>query len=185
MNWSVQKRVQMQLRKNVMILSCAAVLLAGCADMQNQWSEWNSAPSVKPVATEPDIVTVKLAQAADKASKALDTIANIDQQKNPSVAPIPDDYANASPNMMQPVSIRWSGPIEQIARVLAERAGLRFRVKGRQPAVPLVVNVDAYQEPILHILRDIGLQAGNRADLAIDSNNGVVEVRYAAADLSR
>jgi defect-in-organelle-trafficking protein DotD len=101
------------------------------------------------------------------------------------VPPVPDDYANASPNMMQPVSIRWSGPIEQIARVLAERAGLRFRVKGRQPAAPLIVNVDAYQEPVLHVLRDIGLQAGTRADLAIDSNDGVVEVRYAAADLSR
>jgi len=28
------------------------------------------------------------------------------------------------------------------------------------------------------------LQAGTRADLAIDSNEGVVEVRYAAADFS-
>jgi hypothetical protein len=39
--------------------------------------------SITPVATEPDIVTVKLAQAADKASQALDTIAAIDQQRNP------------------------------------------------------------------------------------------------------
>jgi defect-in-organelle-trafficking protein DotD len=87
--------------------------------------------------------------------------------------------------MMQPVSLRWSGPIEQVTRTLAERAGLRFRVKGRQPAAPLVVNIDAYQQPILHVLRDVGLQAGTRADLSIDQNEGVVEVRYAAADQSR
>jgi defect-in-organelle-trafficking protein DotD len=154
--------------------------------LQNEWdSLFSSSNNVRPVATEPDIVSVKLAQAADKASKSLDSIAAIEQQKNPTIPPIPDDYANASPNMMQPVSLRWSGPIEQVARVLAERAGLRFRVKGREPAVPLVVNVDAYQEPILHVLRDIGLQAGTRADLAIDQNEGVVEVRYAAADQSR
>jgi defect in organelle trafficking protein DotD len=172
----------MTVRKSLMTLSMV-LLLAGCSDMQSWFSP---APSdVKPVATEPDIVSVKLAQAADKASKALDGIANIEQQKNPAVPPIQDDYANASPNMMQPVSLRWSGPIEQVARILAERAGLRFRVKGREPAVPLVVNVDVYQQPIIHVLRDIGLQAGTRADLAIDANEGVVEVRYAAADQSR
>jgi len=161
-------------------------MLAGCSGMQAQWnSMFQPQPAVTPIATEPDVVTVKLAQAADKASKALDGIANIEQQKNPAVPPIADDYANAPANMMQPVSIRWSGPIEQITRTLAERAGLRFRVKGREPAVPLVVNIDVYQQPLLHVLRDIGLQAGTRADLAIDQNEGVVEVRYAAADQSR
>jgi defect-in-organelle-trafficking protein DotD len=176
-----QKQVKMILRQKILAMSSVILLLSGCADMKASWNQ----PATQPVAAEPDVVTVKLAQAADKASRALDSIANIEQVKNPAVPPVPDDYANASPNMMQPVSIRWSGPIEQIGRVLADRAGLRFRVKGRQPGVPLVVNVDAYQQPILHVLRDIGLQAGNRADLAIDNNEGVIEVRYAAADLSR
>jgi len=172
----------MTFRKEILIISGALLLLAGCTSWNSNFS---STPDIKPVATEPDVVTVKLAAAADKAAKALDSISNIEQQKNPAVPPVPDDYGTAPPNMMQPVSIRWSGPIEQIARTLAERAGLRFRVKGREPAVPLVVNVDAYQQPILHVLRDIGLQAGTRADLAIDQNEGVVEVRYAAADMSR
>ncbi len=173
----------MTLRTGFMALSCAALLLTGCADWNRMTG--NDQPAVRPVATEPDIVSVKLAQAADKASKSLDSIANIEQQKNPAVPPVTDDYANASPSMMQPVSLRWSGPIEQVSRTLAERAGMRFRVKGRQPAVPLVVNIDAYQQPIMHVLRDIGLQAGTRADLAIDTNEGVVEVRYAANDQSR
>ena len=177
----------MTLRKNLLTVASAALLLAACSDFRTDWDQsFGQQPAaIKPTATEPDIVTVKLAQAADKASKALDSIANIEQQKNPTVPPMQDDYANASSNMMQPVSLRWSGPIEQVARTLAERAGMRFRVKGRQPAVPLVVSIDAYQQPILHVLRDIGLQAGTRADLAIDQNEGVVEVRYAAADQSR
>jgi defect-in-organelle-trafficking protein DotD len=177
----------MNICKSILLISSAAILLTGCTDFQSTWDQtFNPTPQVKPVATEPDVVTVKLAQAADKASKALDSIASIEQQKNPTIpAAPPDDFANAPPNLMQPVSIRWSGPIEQVARTLADRAGLRFRVKGREPPVPLVVNVDAYQQPILHILRDIGLQAGSRADLAIDQNEGVVEVRYAASDMSR
>ena len=168
----------MTLRKNILAVSGAVFLLAGCA------GDWGHA-SVKPVATEPDIVTVKLAQAADKASRALDTIANIEQQQNPAAAPMQDNDSSASPNLLQPVSLRWSGPIEQVGRVLADRAGFQFRVKGNQPATPLVVNVDVYQQPILHVLRDIGLQAGTRADLSINQNEGVVEVRYAAADRSR
>ncbi|MGB9151570.1 MAG: DotD/TraH family lipoprotein [Alphaproteobacteria bacterium] len=171
----------MAIRKNIIIVFGAALLLAGC-------SEWNKTfdppPTVKPIATEPDIVSVKLAQAADKASQSLDTIANIEQQKNPAVPPMPATYANASPNIMQPVTLRWSGPIEQVSRTLAERAGLRFRVKGREPEVPLLVNLDVYQQPILQVLRDIGMQAGSRADLSVDTNEGVVEVRYAPTDQS-
>ncbi len=123
--------------------------------------------AVTPVAAEPDIVTVKLAQAADKASQALDSIAGIEQQKSPSGPPI-EDYSNAPSNLTQPVTLRWSGPIETVVRALAERAGLKFRVKGNVPAVPLTVNVDVYEQPILHVLRDIGLQAGHRADVAVD-----------------
>lgn len=175
----------MTIRKNIIIISGMALLLAGCSDFRAGWDSVFFPTETKPVATEPDVVSIKLAQSAEKAARALDSISNIEQQKNPAVPPVQDDYASASPNMMQPVSLRWSGPIEQVTRTLAERAGLRFRVKGRQPGVPLVVNVDAYQQPILHVLRDIGLQAGTRADLSIDQTEGVVEVRYAAADQSR
>ena len=184
----------MTLRKRLIIPFGALLVLAGCSDFGARWNDFKadmssssapSQPATSAIAAEPDVVTVKLAQAADKASAALDSIANIEQQKNPSIGPMSDDFGGASPSMMQPVTIRWTGPIEQISRVLAERAGMRFRVRGRQPAAPLTVTVDAYQEPIIQVLRDVGLQAGARADLAIDQNEGVVEVRYAAADLSR
>ncbi len=164
----------MRIKKGHALVSGMLLLLAGCEQ-----------EPMRPVATEPDIVTVKLAQAADKASKALDAIANIEQQQNPAVPPMQEDDTNISSNLLQPVSLRWSGPIEQVGQVLAERAGLMFRVKGNRPSVPLVVNVDAYQQPLIHVLRDIGLQAGGRADIAVNQASGVIEVRYAAADKSR
>lgn len=175
----------MILLKKLCMISGAALLLAGCNDMNSGWDSVWYDTGVKPVATEPDIVSVKIAQSADKAAKSLDAIANIERYKTPAAPPLLDDYSTAPSNMTQPISLRWSGPIEQVSRTLAERAGLRFRVSGRAPAVPLVVNIDAYQQPLLHVLRDVGLQAGTRADLAIDQNEGVVEVRYAAADASR
>lgn len=155
-----------------LLLACSALLfLAGCESVTG---------GTRAIATEPDIVTVKLAQAADKASQALDSIAGIEQQKNP--APPVENYANAPSNLMQPVSIRWSGPIDQVTKTMADRAGMRFRIKGNPPPVPLTVTVDAYQQPILHVLRDIGLQAGRRADIAVDGAGGAVELRYASVD---
>jgi defect-in-organelle-trafficking protein DotD len=161
------------LHKSLLILGGAA-LLASCAPE----------PKITPVAAEPDIVTIKLAAAADKAAEALNTIAGIEAQKAPATPRI-ENFEKASPSQMQPITLRWSGPIETVVRALAERAGLKFRVKGSLPTVPLTVNVDVYQEPILHVLRDIGLQAGHRADVAVDDAVGVVEVRYAPADKSQ
>lgn len=154
-----------------LLAACCAVLLAGCESMT----------TVTPVATEPDIVSMKLQQAAEKASHALDSIASIEQQRAPA-SPALEDYSGAPPNLTQPITIRWSGPIEQISKALADRAGLKFRVKGATPPAPLTVNVDAYQQPLMHVLRDIGLQAGQRADVALDAKGGVIEIRYAAPD---
>lgn len=46
--------------------------------------------------------------------------------------------------------------------------------------MPLTVAVDVYQKPLIEVLRDIGLQAGTRADVAVDAQNGVIELSYAA-----
>ncbi len=137
--------------------------------------------TVVPVAAEPDVVSTRLAAAAEKAAGALDTISGIEQQKT-QIVPPQDDFSNAPPALLEAVSVRWSGPIEQITRTLAQRGGMQFHVLGSRPPVPLTVAVDAYQKPMVEILRDIGLQAGRRADLRLDGATGVIELRYAPAD---
>ena len=168
------RRVTMKRPSQFLLMLAGVAALTGCESISSQMS-------VTPVATEPDIVTVKLALAADKAAKALDVIASIDQQRA-GVTPPVEDYSNVPPNLMQPVSLRWSGPVEQVVKALADRAGMRFRVKGAKPAAPLIVNVDVYQQPIMHVLSNIGLQTGRRADVAVDGAGGAIELRYAAGE---
>ena len=153
-----------------MLLMLAALALAGCS----------SFGSSMPVATEPDLVGTRIAQAAEKASRALDAMSGIEQQRTPP-APV-SDYSSAPPNMMQPITIKWTGPIEQITQTLASRAGLQYRMSGQPPAAPLTVVVDVYQKPLLEVLRSVGLQAGQRADVNLDAQAGVVEIRYAPVD---
>src|SRR6202453_4978935 len=108
---AIARRVRGLRLKGILVLSGIA-LLAAC----------DQTGTVTPVATEPDLVTAKLEQAADKASQALDSIAGIEQQRSP-ISPPVEDYTGAPANLTQPITIRWSGPIEQISKSLAERAG--------------------------------------------------------------
>ena len=154
--------------KTLGFLTLAA--LAGCAEPR----------VVVPVATDPDLVSVRIAQATEKASRALDTIAGIEQQRTP-VAPM-EDYASAPPQLTQLVTLKWAGPLDQVIKTLAAHAGMQVRVKGSTPPVPLVVTVDAYQQPLIELLHDLGLQAGKRADLTVDAPSGVIEIHYASVD---
>jgi len=156
---------------SISMLLLSGVLIAGCSQFS---------PVVKPVATEPDLIGERVARAAETAARALNDIAGIEQQRTP-LKQVPD-YVDAPTNFTQPITVKWSGPIEQITQTLAVKAGASFSTKGRVSGVPLLVNVDVYQQPLIQVLRDIGLQAGQRADLSVDSQRSVVEIRYAPAE---
>lgn len=126
---------------------------------------------------EPDPVSLRLASAVDRASAALQTLASVEQARNPGVSVSQVPYAPQE--LRRTVSVNWVGPIEPIARSLADRAGYAFQVNGDMPPVPLVVSVIAKQKSVVEVLRDVGLQAGQRADIAVDPERKVVELNYA------
>lgn len=155
--------------KNSLIVF-TALTIAACQPMppkvQNQ------------VAVEPDSVSLRLAAAVDRASAALETLAATEQQRDPMVTPNPIPKAPAQ--LMRTVTMEWTGPIENIAQKMADRASYRFRIIGDPPPVPVIVNVTAVETPVIEVLRDIGLQAGHRAVVAVDPQNQMVEVDYAS-----
>lgn len=129
------------------------------------------------VVTSPDKVSLMLAEAADKASNSLETLAAIEQAKSPGVAVQP--IHNAPEELARAITITWVGPPEQILRKLADRASYNFVTLGNRPPVPLVVNVDVQNMPVIEVLRDIGLQLGVRGDVKVDSDRGIIELHYA------
>lgn len=129
------------------------------------------------VVTSPDKVSLMLAEAADKASDALQTLAAVEQQKSPAVAVQP--IHNAPPELRRAMTITWVGPAEQLVKKLADRASYTFIAVGDKPPVPLTVNIDVENRPVIDILRDVGLQFGMRADIKVDSISKMVEIHYA------
>lgn len=125
---------------------------------------------------EPENVTMRLAQAADRASSALDTLAAIEQVRTPT--DLPPLAASAPPELRRSVTVNWIGPAEPMVKQLADRASYRLEVTGNSPELPLIVSLNARNQPVIETLRDIGLQLGGRAELRVDANLKVIEVSY-------
>lgn len=129
------------------------------------------------VVTEPDRVSLMLAEAADKASNALETLAAVEQSKSPGVSVEPIN--NAPSELMRAMTITWIGPAEGLVKRAADRAGYTYLALGDEPPSPLTVNIDAENMPVIDILRDVGLQLGVRADVKVDGTRRMVELHYA------
>jgi len=130
------------------------------------------------IVASPDPVALRLANAVDKASTALKTLATIEQARNPNLQI--DSVSDAPQELRRVISIDWTGPVEPITRTVAEKAGYSLRVNGNKPSVPIIISVSSREKQVIEMLRDIGLQAGRRADIVVDVENKVVELDYAS-----
>lgn len=149
----------------------ALVPLSGCSTGK---TFSNASPQL---VAAPDAVSARLAEAADRASNALENLAAVESAKKarPALTPI----SNAPRELQRAVTISWTGPAEPITKILAERASYNFMIKGSPPPLAQVVSIDVENQPVIEVLRNIGLQLGNRADLKVDGNRKVVEIHYA------
>lgn len=128
------------------------------------------------VVADPDKVSAQLAQAADKASSALQTLATIEQTRTPSASTAPFD--NVPVELRRAITINWVGPVESITKTVSNRASYRFVTLGKGSATPAIINLDVENKPIIDVLRAIGLQLGTAADIIVDANARTVELRY-------
>lgn len=148
-----------------------ALSLMGCSSGMNGFS--NGSPQL---VASPDNVSSMLADAAERASKALETLAAVEYSRTPTVDIAPVN--NAPTELRRAITVNWIGPAETITKTLADRAGYSFMAIGNTPPVPIVVAIDATNTPIIDVLRDVGLQLGTRGDVRVDSSQKIVEIHY-------
>jgi defect-in-organelle-trafficking protein DotD len=157
----------MKKNSSVFLAPILVCLMAGCTQYKVD----------QQLVAEPDPVALRLASAVDKASAALQTLASVEQARNPAAAvQIPP---SAPQELRRTVSVDWVGPIEPMAHSLADRAGYQLQVNGDRPPVPVVVSIMAREKSVIEVLRDIGLQAGQRANIVVDPDRRIVELDYA------
>lgn len=128
---------------------------------------------------EPDQTQLMIADAADRATRALESLAAVEQARTPSAAS-EAVLPNVPPDLQKAVTFEWAGPAEPLAQSLAAKVGYSFTTIGDKPASPILVSMNIYNEPIVEVLRDLGLQMGTRADLKLDADRRVIEIIYAS-----
>ncbi len=148
------------------------VLMTGCESAHSGFS--GGSPQL---VASPDKVTAMLAESADRASIALETLAAVERARTPAASIAPID--NVPTELARAITVNWVGPIEPIAKTLADRAGYGFLVLGNEPSTDVVVSLDVENQRVVDALRDIGLQLGMRGDVRVDARSKMIEIYYA------
>lgn len=133
----------------------------------------------KPPMNEPsDDANITLAEAASSISDSMQQMAKVEKiilpSGNDNALTIPSTY-----NLQKRASVDWSGPIEELTNRISKAANYHLRVLGKAPAVPVLISLNAKDESLAEILRDIDYQAGKKAAIHVYPNQQVVELRYA------
>lgn len=139
--------------------------------------------SNKPAPSAPDTTLVALDRSAAEVSRSITALAEVEQyDRFKRLSDQPSVYEQV-PGMTQIVTMPWDGPAEAAARQLATQAGYTFKVAGRAPVIPVLVQLSNQPATISDLLRNVGLQAGARADIFVYPAQRIVELRYSDAGI--
>lgn len=119
-----------------------------------------------------------LAEASYSVSRSLVDLAETAQAAHPTPCLNPPP-SPASYGMGGVTTIDWSGPIEPLLKQMAYASNYRLRVLGTEPAIPVIVTINAKNVMLGDVLRDVGFQANERATVVVFPDSRVIELRYA------
>lgn len=154
----------------------AVVALAGCATTTPPAAETKRVAEPAPSTISVETEFSKVARSIDANLKRLTEIEETARKAPPTPKPrVPEGP------LTQRVSVLWKGPAEGILAKVAEDTGFRFKTVGKEPAIPLIVNIDVKNEQVVEVLRSIGLQLGAAANVNVSLREKVIEVVYAGS----
>ena len=161
------------MRRRLLLLAILLLAPTGCA--------WFAAPGPETAATggalDPDGPEALLAVAAGRAEAALTLLARVRAAERP---PAPVATPRVVPReLLRRVDIAWTGPLTGLAAALARKAGYRFRVAGPRPAQAAIVTLEARRRPLIELLREAGIDAGDQALLTVDARTRTVGLDWA------
>lgn len=123
-----------------------------------------------------DRAAALLTSAALRAEAALAELAQSRASENPIDARPPPSLVPAE--LLAEITVDWTGPLDTLARRLAEEVGWDYVEAGPVPAVPPIVEIHATSSPVILVLRDAGIQAAETAALTVDAQARQVRIDW-------
>ena len=159
---------------SIMALVLAA-LSGGCVHSELFSSSAKSPVVVDPVAP----LERRLTEAAVRAETALTDLARLRAAENP--ADLPPLPRIVPVELLRPVTLVWTGPLDTLVAKLAAEAGYAMIAAGPRPVRPVIVVVKAEEKPLVLVLRDAGIQAGAAATVSVDADRRMVLLDWSPA----
>lgn len=139
---------------------------------------YGCATPVSPVTEAPDAeVMAMLATYADRASIANQRLASI----RSGTAGIKIENVEVPEGLEVPISITWSGPVDQMVKKVAELTGYEYGGSLGNSKTPVLVSVTVANMPAFNVLADAGAQAGAAVDIVVHPNTKKIFVKYPPA----
>jgi len=168
--------------KKIFSVLFPVLVLAGCSDspryvdLNLKYITANSAP----VQTDDKRSQAMLAETATSVNQSLQQLSAIQMATHPDVRVLtPADPAAL--NMAQQTSLDWTGPVEPLLQKIADASGYQVRVLGKRPPIPVIVIINASNEPLAYILRDTTYQIAQKARIQVYPQTKTIELRYMEA----
>ena len=126
--------------------------------------------------TQPDLAEARLVDAAVRAEAALTALARVRAAET--LLPAAEVPLTVPLALLRSMTLSWIGPLATLAETLAARSGYRFMAAGPAPVRPVMVAIEAEDTPLIEVLRDAGLQAGDAATLTVDAGLRTVRLDW-------
>lgn len=160
-----------------------ALLLAGCASDSKKIVDLNlkyvNAKNA-PVNTIDKQAQAQLAQAATSVGDSLQQLSAIQVATHPT-AKLGSPVNAHAVGLAQQASLNWTGPVKPLLKHIAKAGHYKLHVIGKTPSVPIVVAVDAKNQTLAQILRNVKYQVSNRATILLYPKAKIIELRYPSA----
>lgn len=154
------------MRITAIIIYTSLLILTACAT------------TVRPTMNDANAThTIALDEASYTISHALVDLSATAQAAHPHKVKTPINPSLYGMGML--ASIEWSGPVAPIVKQIAKVAKYRVNILGNEPKIPIIVTVNAENEILGDILRNIGYQCNKRATILLFPKSHVLELRYA------
>ena len=150
-----------------------AFALTACQSLDLDWAK--ERPGEAQTTAVGDPADIRIAEAVVSAQEALTRLA---EDRAAGAAPAVDVPRLVTPELQTRVTLDWLGPLERLAERLAGDIGYDFVVAGPRPPAPVMVGIEVKDEPAIFVLRDIGIQAKDRAVLTVDAGRMIVRLDW-------
>ena len=158
-----------------------AVLLAGCATDSKRVVDLNlkyvTSNSVPPTKTDTN-AQAQVAEAAASINQSLQELSAIQMASNPNTTKTAPQLDAKTIGMTQQASMNWNGPVKPILEKIAAASDYQLKVLGSEPTIPVLVSIDAKNEVLATILRNVTYQVERKASITVYPSTKIIELRY-------